>query len=37
VDDLEWRQPAEDTLHLEFSLPAGAYGTSILRELLSAG
>jgi tRNA pseudouridine13 synthase len=35
VDDLDWRQPAADTLCLEFSLPAGAYATSVLRELLS--
>jgi tRNA pseudouridine13 synthase len=35
VDDLEWRQPAADALCLEFSLPAGAYATSVLRELLS--
>jgi len=35
LDDLEWRQPAADLLHLEFSLPAGAYATSVLRELLS--
>jgi tRNA pseudouridine13 synthase len=35
VADLEWRQPAADALCLEFSLPAGAYATSVLRELLS--
>jgi len=37
IDDLVWRQPAADVLCLEFSLPAGAYATSVLRELLSAG
>jgi tRNA pseudouridine13 synthase len=35
VADLEWRQPAADILCLEFSLPAGTYATSVLRELLS--
>jgi tRNA pseudouridine13 synthase len=34
-DDLTWEQPAGDVLSLEFSLPAGAYATSVLRELLS--
>ena len=37
LDDLAWQQPAADTLSLEFSLPAGAYATSVLRELVSAG
>jgi tRNA pseudouridine13 synthase len=36
LDKLEWTQPATDVLCLEFSLPAGAYATSVLRELLSA-
>jgi tRNA pseudouridine13 synthase len=36
VDGLDWRQPAADVLSLEFPLPAGAYATSVLRELLSA-
>lgn len=35
VDDLAWQLPAVDTLTLEFSLPAGAYATSVIRELLS--
>jgi len=35
VEGLEWRQPAADELCLEFSLPAGGYATSVLRELLS--
>ena len=35
VDDLLWQLPAADSLSLEFSLPAGAYATSVLRELLS--
>ncbi len=34
-DDLAWEQPAADVLSLEFSLPAGAYATSVTRELLS--
>lgn len=37
VANLAWQQPAADTLCLAFSLPAGAYATSVLRELLSAG
>jgi tRNA pseudouridine13 synthase len=36
-DDLAWTQPEANALCLEFSLPAGAYATSVLRELLSAG
>ncbi len=35
LDDLEWTQPAAEALCLEFSLPAGTYATSVLRELLS--
>jgi len=34
VADLHWQQPAVDRLVLEFSLPAGAYATSVLRELV---
>lgn len=34
VSDLQWRSLAADALVLEFSLPAGAYATSVLRELL---
>jgi tRNA pseudouridine13 synthase len=37
VAELAWRQSTADVLQLEFSLPAGAYATSVLRELLSAG
>jgi len=36
LEDLEWRQPEADVLHLEFSLPAGTYATSVIREFLSA-
>jgi tRNA pseudouridine13 synthase len=36
-DHLEWAQPEANLLCLEFSLPAGAYATSVVRELLSAG
>lgn len=35
VDGLQWQRPAADELCLEFSLPAGSYATSVLRELLS--
>lgn len=34
VSDLHWRQPTADTLELGFSLPAGAYATTVLRELI---
>jgi tRNA pseudouridine13 synthase len=34
VPDLRWRLAAPDRLVLEFSLPAGAYATSVLRELV---
>lgn len=33
VGDLQWQWPAEDVLHLDFSLPPGAYATSVLAEL----
>jgi len=36
VDDLSWKMPSAHSLCLEFSLPAGAYATSVIRELLSA-
>lgn len=32
--ELSWEFPASDLLELEFSLPAGAYATVVLRELL---
>lgn len=32
--DLTWDQPAPDQLLLQFGLPAGAYATAVLRELL---
>lgn len=34
VTGLGWQHAAADVLELEFSLPAGAYATSVLRELL---
>ena len=33
AEDLSWRWPTADTLSIEFSLPAGAYATVVLREL----
>ncbi len=33
VGDLQWRWLSDDALHLEFSLPPGAYATSVLAEL----
>lgn len=33
-DELRWDLPAPDTLRLAFSLPAGSYATSVLRELV---
>ncbi len=35
VSDLHWQWPAPDVLVLEFSLPAGSYATSVLRELVA--
>lgn len=32
--DLNWQSPDERTLKLEFFLPAGAYATSVVRELI---
>jgi tRNA pseudouridine13 synthase len=32
--DLTWDQPAPDQLLLQFGLPAGAYATAVLRELV---
>jgi tRNA pseudouridine13 synthase len=34
VGDLEWHWPDATTLVLAFSLPAGSYATSVLRELV---
>lgn len=34
VEGLEWRWTGTDELELVFSLPAGAYATSVLRELV---
>jgi tRNA pseudouridine13 synthase len=33
VGDLHWQWPEDDVLRLEFSLPPGAYATSVLAEL----
>ena len=33
VGDLQWQWPASDVLRLDFSLPPGAYATSVLAEL----
>jgi tRNA pseudouridine13 synthase len=35
VSGLHWHWPQPDVLVLEFSLPAGSYATSVLRELIS--
>lgn len=35
VKKLSWHWPSEDVLQLEFSLPAGCYATSVVRELAS--
>lgn len=37
VVDLAWHFPAADEVELEFSLPAGAYATSVVRELFTFG
>jgi tRNA pseudouridine13 synthase len=34
VEGLEWNWTGSDELELQFSLPAGAYATSVLRELV---
>lgn len=37
VDDFRWQWlPEEDSLQLSFSLPAGSYATSVLRELVNS-
>ncbi len=33
--DLTWEFGADDTLRLQFSLPAGSYATAVLREIIS--
>ena len=35
VEGLEWNWTGTDELELQFSLPAGAYATSVLRELVT--
>ncbi|MGR6034397.1 MAG: tRNA pseudouridine(13) synthase TruD [Candidatus Nitrosoglobus sp.] len=37
VADLEWSFPTKDSLRLQFYLPAGAYATTMLREVVKAG
>jgi tRNA pseudouridine13 synthase len=34
VQDLQWQFIAEDLLELTFTLPAGSYATSVLREII---
>ena len=34
VTELRWQYPLPHSLELTFSLPAGAYATSVLRELI---
>lgn len=34
VADLQWQFPSHDSVQLSFRLPAGAYATSVLRELV---
>ena len=36
VMDLHWQSPGERVLELEFFLPAGAYATAVLRELVDS-
>ena len=36
VTDLRWQSPGERVLALEFFLPAGAYATAVLRELVDS-
>jgi len=35
VKQLSWHWPGKETLQLEFSLPAGSYATSVVREIAS--
>jgi len=37
VGDLQWSWPGAHTLELRFSLPAGGFATSVLRELVHSG
>lgn len=37
VTGLQWDWTAADELQLQFSLPAGSYATSVLRELVASG
>ncbi len=36
MTDLRWQSPGERVLALEFFLPAGAYATAVLRELVDS-
>jgi tRNA(Glu) U13 pseudouridine synthase TruD len=36
VRDLHWQAPDASTLVVEFSLPAGAYATAVLREVVNS-
>jgi tRNA pseudouridine13 synthase len=36
IEELDWRWLDSETLELSFSLPTGAYATSLLRELCQA-
>ena len=35
VNDLNWQFIQEDILELGFTLPAGSYATSVLREIIN--
>ena len=35
VQDLNWRLEDKDCLYIDFSLPAGAFATMVLREVVS--
>ena len=37
LEGLQWHWPGETELQIRFSLPAGAYATSLLRELCRTG
>jgi len=36
VKELSWDLPARDVLQIRFELPAGAYATTVLREVIAA-
>ena len=37
IRDMQWQSTDDRTLRLEFFLPAGAYATAVLRELIDTG